>query len=407
MAGPLGVVLGMTFDVGRNRYFPTPPDLHLNKFDDGILMPTSCGGGRGKEKGIKLASHDETDGQPSRRRLRRGRTVLGNSARTKRRSEETKAHFSSLGYQATYWCYGGRITSLRNYTGGAYLATTAHGDVFVYHGQGEPRGISLCASELVGMHVDIARMIMIAIANGPEAHLHCFRRDPDLLDHLFLQQSDLDLPQSDVFCMSSGDGVCSLGGIKSLTSLYYIDRLHTSKRDLPSDALALHHSSPDLVFAGLRSSSVLLEDLRAQSRIPNVVASTAEGRAVIGVKRLKDSAVPWGLVVSAMDDQLLLFDVRFGKSPLIRFKDHRNNFQSSLGLTTSSDDEIVVAAGSDCRIRAWSTVTGDRIVTGDEDQRADDPLSVVFPHIVQAIEGREDFGLDVAVDAEIRRYAFR
>ena len=96
----------------------------------------------------------------------------------------------------------------------------------------------------------------------------------------------------------------TIGGIKSLTSLYYIDRLHTSKRDLPSDALALHHSSPDLVFAGLRSSSVLLEDLRAQSRIPNVVASTAEGRAVIGVKRLKDSAVPWGLVVSAMDDQV-------------------------------------------------------------------------------------------------------
>ena len=96
----------------------------------------------------------------------------------------------------------------------------------------------------------------------------------------------------------------TIGGIKSLTSLYYIDRLHTSKRDLPSDALSLHHSSPDLVFAGLRSSSVFLEDLRAQSKIPNVVAATAAGRAVIGVKRLKDSAVPWGLAVSAMDDQV-------------------------------------------------------------------------------------------------------
>ena len=93
-----------------------------------------------------------------------------------------------------------------------------------------------------------------------------------------------------------------IGSIKSLTSLYYIDRLHMSKRKLPSDALALHHSSPDLIFAGLRSSSVLLEDLRVQSTTPNVVASAADGRAVIGVKRLKDSVVPWGLVVSAMDD---------------------------------------------------------------------------------------------------------
>ena len=94
------------------------------------------------------------------------------------------------------------------------------------------------------------------------------------------------------------------GGIKSLTSLYYADRLHTFKRDLPSDALSLHHSSPDLVFAGLRSSLVLMEDLRVQSRMPNVVAMAANRRAVIGVKRLKDSAVPWGLMVSAMDDQV-------------------------------------------------------------------------------------------------------
>ncbi|CAD6564406.1 MAG: hypothetical protein TREMPRED_004976 [Tremellales sp. Tagirdzhanova-0007] len=182
-----------------------------------------------------------------------------------------------------------------------------------------------------------------------------------------------------------------------------------SKRKLPSDALALHHSSPDLIFAGLRSSSVLLEDLRVQSTTPNVVASAADGRAVIGVKRLKDSVVPWGLVVSAMDDPLLLFDVRFGKSPLIQFKGHRNSFPCSLGLTTSSDDEIVFAAGSDRRIRAWSTVTGDRIVSTHETEQTTEwdeqlnPLCVVFPFSVQFLEFREDFGLDAAVDAEVYR----
>ncbi|CAD6588971.1 MAG: hypothetical protein TREMPRED_005223, partial [Tremellales sp. Tagirdzhanova-0007] len=324
---------------------------------------------------------------------------------------ETKARFSSLGYQSSHNCYGKRVTSLRSYPGGAYYGTTAQGHIFVYNGVGEPQGTSPCGSEIVGMHIDIARMMIIAIANDPAAHLHYLRLDPEvpLADQFFFRRSKLDLHLDYSLCMSSSDGVCSLGGIKSFTSLYYDDRMHTSTRDLPSDALSLHHSSPDLVFAGLRSSLVLLEDLRVQSRMRCVVALAANRRAVIGVKRLKDSAVPWGLVVSAMDDQLLLFDVRFGKSPLIQFKGHKNICQYPLGLATSSDDEIIYAAGSDCRIRAWSTVTGDRIVSIHETARTTEwdakpsPLLTVFPDKVQVLEVREDFGLDVAVDGWIER----
>lgn len=75
-------------------------------------------------------------------------------------------------------------------------------------------------------------------------------------------------------------------------------------RCLPSDALSLHHHTPDLVYAGLRSSAILLEDLRVRAGVPNVVASMPRGKAVVGVKRLKDSATPWGLVASAMDDEV-------------------------------------------------------------------------------------------------------
>lgn len=144
-----------------------------------------------------------------------------------------------------------------------------------------------------------------------------------MLEHVFMHHSELDLQQDDIFCMSSGDGVCSLstsgsrypstvepsaecapGGSKSLTTLHYTDGLTTSVRPLPSDALSLHHWRPDLVFAGLRSSAILLQDLRVKPRIPNVVASMKRGKAVIGVKRLSDSAAPWGLVASAMGDEV-------------------------------------------------------------------------------------------------------
>jgi WD repeat-containing protein 21A len=50
-----------------------------------------------------------------------------------------------------------------------------------------------------------------AVAGGSEAHVHHFRRDPELLDHIFMQHSELDLPQGDIFCMSSFDGICTLG----------------------------------------------------------------------------------------------------------------------------------------------------------------------------------------------------
>ena len=121
--------------------------------------------------------------------------------------------------------------------------------------------------------------------------------------------------------MGSGDGVCSLGvlavshfsevlpklvsgGSKSLTTISYTQGLSTSLRKLPSDALSIHHFTPDLVFVGLRSSSILLEDLRVNPTPRNVVASMRRGKAVVGVRRLRDSASPWGLVASAMGDEV-------------------------------------------------------------------------------------------------------
>lgn len=75
-------------------------------------------------------------------------------------------------------------------------------------------------------------------------------------------------------------------------------------RRLVSDPLAIHQSDHDLVYAGLRGSTVSLEDLRIAPGMPNVVAAMPGGKAIVGVKRLKDSAVPWGLAASAMGDEV-------------------------------------------------------------------------------------------------------
>jgi WD repeat-containing protein 21A len=87
--------------------------------------------------------------------------------------------------------------------------------------------------------------------------------------------------------------------------------------------------------------------------MPNVVAAMPGRKAIVGVKRLKDSAVPWGLAASAMGDevgvawtqcpfwanltgQMLIFDVRFGREPLHRLEGHVNNFHQNLVSVTQA-----------------------------------------------------------------------
>jgi WD repeat-containing protein 21A len=68
--------------------------------------------------------------------------------------------------------------------------------------------------------------------------------------------------------------------------------------------LAVHHHDSNLVYAGLRNGVVSLEDLRVEPGGVNRVGHTIKGKAVVGVKRLKDSAVPWGMVVSGLDSEV-------------------------------------------------------------------------------------------------------
>lgn len=93
------------------------------------------------------------------------------------------------------------------------------------------------------------------------------------------------------------------GREKCLTTYKYTD--HTiSHRPLSSDPLAVHQTGPDIIFAGMRSAEVQLHDTRIHPAGRVIVGRTRMGKAVVGVKRLQDSAVPWGLLVSGMGNEV-------------------------------------------------------------------------------------------------------
>ncbi|KAK6904712.1 hypothetical protein I203_105528 [Kwoniella mangroviensis CBS 8507] len=287
----------------------------------------------------------------------------------------------------------------------------------MHHKNGNTAIFSVCAHNLVGMHCDIPRLTMIAIAGGSEPHLHLFKRDPELLDHVFMTHSELDLHRSEIYGVSSFDDVCTLGGAKCLTTINYSSSLRSFPRRLQSDALAVHQVSRDLVYVGQRSGHVTLEDLRTSPRNSNIVASTMRGKAVVGVKRIQDSAVPWGVVVSGMSHEMLLFDARFGDKPLRTFEGHFNTFHSNVALTTSPDDKTLFSSTSDRRIKAWSVISGDSLMPtnspatsslspswDDEPLSDDNPLSKVYEQRVSHLDINDELGLDVVVRGDLYRY---
>lgn len=241
----------------------------------------------------------------------------------------------------------------------------------------------------------------------------------------FITQDDLDLPKGDIFCSSSFDDVCSIGGARSITSVRFNSDLHSTKCKMPSDVLSIDQVDCNLVYAGLRSSDISLVDLRVHERERRSVASMPRGKAVIGVKRLKDSVVPWGVLASGMGDEMLVFDVRFGKRPLVTMDGHVNKFHSNLvrlikelersadrwqGLTLTKDHSHVFAAGSDRRIRCWSTRTGSPVLgtaTPAQGSPLDpgNPLTTTFDHVVKTLElATDDRSLYAGVRGEIKLY---
>jgi WD repeat-containing protein 21A len=62
--------------------------------------------------------------------------------------------------------------------------------------------------------------------------------------------------------------------------------------------------NPNIVYTGLRNAKVLMTDLRTPTSQAATLCRVPGGKAVIGVKRVDDGAVPFGLVASAMGNEV-------------------------------------------------------------------------------------------------------
>ncbi|WVF66541.1 hypothetical protein IAT40_001281 [Kwoniella sp. CBS 6097] len=448
---------------GRSRSGPGsgsgcyPSDPH----DD--IYGQKAGGKRGRSSESSQSGYKATGGSERVSRIRKGRLGVkyggGGGGGLYESDRHVKAQISALSdlqlnqVHHACECRGELITSYKSSGDEAYYATTDHGTMIIHSSAGRTSAFNVCAEKLVGVHCDVPRLVMMAIAGGPEPHLHLFKRDPEMLDHVFMTHSELDLNRAEIYGLSSFDDVCTLGSTKSISTISYSSYLGSKNRKLPSDALTVHQSSRDLVFVGQRNGSVGLEDLRTpptpSAIMQNVVAQTTNRKAIVGVKRLDDAAVPWGLAVSGMGHELMIFDIRYNAQPLRRFEGHFNTFHTQVAMTTSPDDKIIVASGSDRRIRAWSTLTAEPIfppysqptisppsspgrerqkgrgygghrndsgsggVLGEEgdawDQKwqeseLDNPLYGVFENKITHLSVTEGMGLDVVHKGELMRF---
>jgi hypothetical protein len=70
-----------------------------------------------------------------------------------------------------------------------------------------------------------------------------------------------------------------------------------------SDMLTLDLACHNIVYAGLRNSEITSGDFRDHIKRSRTIA-TLKHKAVVKVKRLSDSTVPFGLLVSGMDDKV-------------------------------------------------------------------------------------------------------
>ncbi|EIW72995.1 hypothetical protein TREMEDRAFT_59155 [Tremella mesenterica DSM 1558] len=447
MPGYLGELPNMVYDPIRERYFPKsrpPPSLTPYLLQPLLTPPPTYGpsnstmfmsnaevsqdmrlpsGSRKSRVAFKVEGHNveslPTDctlgnipsdiqmvAEPVLRRARPTNRFKRHPDNIRRTIEDK--HLRSLRFENKenpVICRDETITSLIVGTKSSYVAATDHGRLIVRRPDKTVGRVTVCSDSIFAVHIDIPRMSTFG----------------------------------DIFCSTMYNGLCSIGMILfsplfgcvllSCHPFHVFQKgLYWSNRKMPSDVLAVTHETECITYCGTRSGKVFLCDMRIEDNAPKpVLCQTNDLKAVVGLKRLKDETVPWGLV-------LLIFDTRFAKTPLLQLEGHVNGFLSGLGLTTTPDHRHLLAAGSDRRIRAWSTQTGEQIHpdlssshrspkchptdisdimdlfsdiddfhTADQHQKS--PLEKVFDSRVNTLAfGEDDWALNVVLKGEVQRF---
>lgn len=92
---------------------------------------------------------------------------------------------------------------------------SAHGSTFRYHAINfnvsyfDPHRIRL-----------LLTLCSRAISGGADPHVHLFKRDPQMLDHIFMSHSELNLSGGDMYEVSSFDDRCTIGTFLGLPFSY-------------------------------------------------------------------------------------------------------------------------------------------------------------------------------------------
>ncbi|GMK58741.1 hypothetical protein CspeluHIS016_0601830 [Cutaneotrichosporon spelunceum] len=390
----LGDVPGMYYDVERSRYFP------LRNEAIGMKERPVC-----SHKRKQVQPWDVNESRGARRRVLR---ALGprSDALDRKRTADRVASATLYGIAGLCDCHGKKFTSVKSIGPSGLAVTTDRGQVIISCPDGDAFSFSACTETLLGVHCNAARGTWICVANGNAPHVHSWRRDPLDLVHVPPEQWTLDLPQRDIYAMSSFDNITSLGVPFSMNIVTTSnDKLLLSSRRLASDPYRLHQTSTDLVFAGLRNGSIVVDDLRTPQNKTLTVGMMPTRRLITGLRRLDDAAVPYGLAAAGLDSQLVLFDVRFSSRPLRVFEGHVNPSIPTLGFATSPDDTVVFASGSDHRLRAWDTVTGEMLQARDSDRK--NALAYNFKHLVEHIDVSPNLTVRAASADDIVRFEHR
>lgn len=122
---------------------------------------------------------------------------------------------------------------------------SAHGSTFRYH------AININVSYFDPHRIRLLLTLCSrAISGGADPHVHLFKRDPQMLDHIFMSHSELNLSGGDMYEVSSFDDRCTIGTFLGLPFSYCLFLLLTGNNrrpQVPNDDqlhILLHHLKP-------------------------------------------------------------------------------------------------------------------------------------------------------------------
>eukprot|EP01080_Neovahlkampfia_damariscottae_P007462 gene7462-11786_t len=144
----------------------------------------------------------------------------------------------------------------------------------------------------------------------------------------------------------------AIGGSKSA----YFYNIETKKQILmftkSEDVLSQQIFNEHLVLNGQRNGEIKMYDIRSR-KMTNFKLKTKY--PVISMNVLNDDI---HLVSSSMNGNLFLFDIRFAKTPLIKYENHSNK-SSYLNFTMDKNEDFIFAPGDDQLVRVYNVNTKD------------------------------------------------